>query len=120
MQGGRVRIIRQRKNEFKGGRGMIETHIQGIPCIVDVEYQKAYKGAREKGSGMQLEPDEPEGFEIVGIYKSNGKGKHMQWLEDKMTDEDRNRIHEAALKELQEDQDLFDDFKFDIWREEMV
>lgn len=71
---------------------MIDTFIAGIPCTVELKYHKAWRGAREMGSGIQLEPDEPACSEIIGIYKRGGKGKYMQWLESKMTDKERDRI----------------------------
>jgi hypothetical protein len=78
---------------------IIHTNIQGIPCEVELEYHKAYRGARE--GCMQLEPDEPEGFDIVGVYKvDDKKQRHMQWLDNKMTDEDRDRIYQKAWGEL--------------------
>ena len=69
---------------------MIDDFIQGIPCTIELDNHKAFHGAME--GGLQLEPDEPAYNEIVGIYKRGGKGKHMQWLEDKMNDEERERI----------------------------
>lgn len=79
---------------------MIDTHIQGIPCTIEVVHYSAFKGTRE--SGLPLEPDEPEGFEVLGIYKRGGKGKHMAWLERKMTEEDYERIYEAAFEEMRD------------------
>lgn len=77
----------------------LDTSIQGIPCTVELEYHKAHRGERERGSGVQLEPDEAAGYEIVKIFKLGGGGKHMAWLEEKMTDDDRDRIFQAACKE---------------------
>ena len=75
---------------------MIDTFIAGIPCTVKLQFHEAHFGAREAGSGFQLEPDEPAGNEIIGIFKRGGKGQHMQWLEDKMTDEERERIERGG------------------------
>ena len=69
---------------------MFDTFIAGIPCTVELQFHEARFGARE--GCLQLEPDEPAHSEIINIYKRGGKGKHMQWLEDKMTDEERERI----------------------------
>ncbi len=69
---------------------MHDTFIQGIPCTVELQYHKATFGARE--GGQLLELDERAHSEIINVFKRGGEGKHMQWLEDKMTDEDRDRI----------------------------
>lgn len=69
---------------------MVDTSIAGIPCTVELEYHKAFYG--EKEDGLPLEPDEPAHSDIVNIFKRGGEGKHLQWLEDKMTDEERERI----------------------------
>jgi len=69
-----------------------DTTIQGIPCSVEVEYSPAIKGMREKGTGLPLEPDEPESYEIIQVF--DRKGYKAKWLEDKITDEDVERINE--------------------------
>lgn len=71
-----------------------DTHIQGIPCTVELEYHEAHSGARE--GGQLLEPDEPAYSEVVKVYKRGGKGKPMRWLFNKITEEDRTRIMEEA------------------------
>jgi hypothetical protein len=80
---------------------ILETHIQGIPCQVKVEYQQAYRGYRERLYGIQLEPDEPAHYEITGIYNHKDKKckKSMQWLWDKLTVEDHDRISNLATRE---------------------
>ena len=35
---------------------------------VDATWHRGSRGARERGSGVPLEPDEPAGYEIYGIY----------------------------------------------------
>ena len=35
---------------------------------IDATWQRGYRGARERSSGIQLEPDEPAGYEIRAIY----------------------------------------------------
>lgn len=42
--------------------------VAGVELEVDGDYYKASKGAREKGSGVQLEPDEPATFELSAVY----------------------------------------------------
>ena len=85
------------------GAKMIDTCIQGIPCTVEVLFRKAHRGARD--GGVQLEPDEDACFEIINVFKRDGSGKHMQWLEDKMTDEDREAVFEKAFDDMQDEAD---------------
>lgn len=73
---------------------MHDTQIAGIPCTVELAYIPGYCGASE--GGQKLEPDEPAHYEIIGIYKLGGKGKHLAWLEGKMTDDDRDKIFQQA------------------------
>lgn len=42
--------------------------IEGVELRVDGTWYAASRGAREAGSGVQLEPDEPETFEMSAIY----------------------------------------------------
>lgn len=76
---------------------MHDTQIAGIPCSVEVEYVSAYQGASE--GGQKLEPDEPAYYEIVKVFKIGGGGKHMAWLEAKLTQEDRDRINQEAMED---------------------
>lgn len=76
----------------------LETSINGIPCVVKLEYEKACRGHRESG-GRQIEPDLAAAYEIAKVFKHDGSGKHMSWLEDKLTSDDRDRINQEAKKE---------------------
>lgn len=38
-----------------------------VECMVDFDYSPPCRGARERSSGIQLEPDEPENVEINSI-----------------------------------------------------
>ena len=44
---------------------------------VDATWHRGSRGARERGSGVPLEPDEPAGYEIYAIYAAwtDSKGK---------------------------------------------
>lgn len=66
-----------------------DTHIQGFPCTVELEYHQGSCGCRE--GGQSLEPDESAGYTFEGVYASGGRTLAF-WLWDKMTDEDRDRI----------------------------
>lgn len=67
-----------------------ETTIQGIPGQVEVVHYPAERGSRERGTGLQLEPDYPAYWEIEGVY--DRRGRYAEWLEKKMTKEDVERI----------------------------
>jgi len=69
---------------------IIDTSVAGIPCKARVQYHPAEYGARECGSGIQLEPDYPAGWQIVEVL--DRRGKPARWLEDKMTEQDEQRI----------------------------
>lgn len=45
----------------------IEVNVCGYQMEVRFDYWKAYRGERERGTGLQLEPDEPAGMEVTGI-----------------------------------------------------
>ncbi len=77
---------------------IVETRIDGIPCQVRLAYVHAVHGAREKGSGIQLEPDEPEGFVIEAVL--DRRGKPAPWLERKMTPQDEDRICQEAHDDM--------------------
>lgn len=79
----------------------LDTFIAGIPCTVELKYEPPCRGYREPG-GRQLEPDMPASFEIVNVFKSGGFGKHMDWLEDKMSEDDNERIIDEAKRRWDE------------------
>lgn len=62
----------------------IDVRIDGIPCQVDVATWGASRGYREPG-GLQLEPDEPAGWEIDAVRDRNGR--LAPWLEEKLEDD---------------------------------
>lgn len=72
------------------------TTIASIPCQVEVRYLPPSRGARESGSGVQLEPDEPESYEFVQAF--DRRGYPAPWLEKKLTDEEISRIEQDALE----------------------
>ncbi len=49
---------------------------------VDVAYihEPAIRGSRERGSGLQLEPDEPEGIEVLSVLTSGDKPRDITTL----------------------------------------
>lgn len=77
--------------------------IRGIPCIVEATFHEAHRGAREHGSGIQLEPDEPAYWEIEQVFDRTGRP--APWLERKLDEADRERIlDEIAQLDLRPDE----------------
>jgi len=46
-------------------------YFEDFAFLVEFDYYPASRGAREHGTGLQLEPDEPESFEICTIKMIN-------------------------------------------------
>jgi len=46
------------------GNSIITVELHEGEVDVHISYWKASRGAREHGTGLQLEPDEPAGFEV--------------------------------------------------------
>ena len=63
---------------------------------IEATWRKGYSGARERGSGIQLEPDEPAGWEITSV-----KWKNIE-ISDALDEHDLERIAEQ-LEEGQHD-----------------
>ncbi len=55
---------------------------------VEYQYHGSWPGARERSTGLQLEPDEDESIEILGVTAENGK--------DVTPDEDQQVCFEEA------------------------
>jgi len=70
----------------------IEVNFNGETLEVSGSAWKACRGAREHGTGLQLEPDEPAGFEIESVMF---KGVEVMDIID------MDRINEVTEKELQ-------------------
>lgn len=78
--------------------GCILTHvtqIAGIPCQVRYTPIPGYKGFRARGEQYPLEPDEPDGVEILEVL--DRRGYKASWLASKMTDKDALRIQEEII-----------------------
>lgn len=76
------------------------TRIQGIPCEVEVTYYVAPEPMRITGMGFG--DAEPPVHEEVEFKVLDRKGYAAEWLENKMTAEDYERI----VKELLENEDF--------------
>jgi hypothetical protein len=42
--------------------------LEGIPLIAEATRYRGYKGKRERGTGLQLEPDEEPYIELENVY----------------------------------------------------
>ncbi len=79
---------------------------QEIPLIIKVEYFPPMKGAVR--DGRQIEPDEPEGYELKEIYMHTGRHvldkeiKPAEWVWDLVNYDpniERLLLQRAGLKE---------------------
>ncbi len=77
---------------------IVNARIDGIPCQVRLAYQPPIHGARERGTGFQLEPDEPEVFVIEAVL--DRRGKPAPWLGRKMTPQDEDRICQESHDDM--------------------
>ena len=74
----------------------METHIAGIPCTVDYTIRGKYKPAKiDADPDSCYEAEYPE----VEFTVCDRNGRPATWLEDKMTDEDRQRIENEILEQ---------------------
>lgn len=80
---------------------MIETHIQGIPCKIKVTY---YYAGRPMHWGNTMADAEPEEHEEIEFEVYDRKGYKANWLENKLTETDVERIHE----EIRSDKNDYD------------
>jgi hypothetical protein len=65
----------------------IPVDYEDLTFDVEFDYYPASKGAREKGSGVQLEPDEPASWDICTIKLRNGKIRPLDvtdWMNEIM------------------------------------
>lgn len=93
--------MRQRRIQTK--KEIIEANVNGIPCYAKIRYSPYHKGMREKGSNIQLEPDEEECYFIEEIL--DRKFYRAPWLERKVTSSgDIQEALELNLSEALSDQ----------------
>jgi hypothetical protein len=78
----------------------IPVDYEDLTFDVEFDYYPASKGAREKGSGVQLEPDEPESWDICTIKLRNGKIRPLDvtdWMNDTMIGYFQWEVEEADI-----------------------
>jgi hypothetical protein len=76
---------------------MIECRIQGIPCLVEVDYFAAVKGSFRYDEISDLDY---HGYVECEYTVYDRKGYPAKWLEAKITAEDDNAICDAIAEEL--------------------
>lgn len=77
-----------------------ETQVNGIPCICEVEFY--YPGTSYRIDSASLQPNDDPEFEF---NIRDRKGYPAQWLENKLTSEDHERIFREFLEYLREYED---------------
>ena len=79
-----------------------------VDVTVEYEYTPAERGSRERGTGLQLEPDYEATVEISAVYDETGK-------EYDLTDRQQRQIEDAIFDDLQ---GRADDYDIDDYRDE--
>jgi len=78
----------------------IETHIQDVPCNIDALYKSALNG----DSNSQDSPEDCYGYdEIIAFRVKTLKGKPFPWLQARMTEADKERIHQLIRDKAESD-----------------
>ncbi len=82
----------------------------GISCLIGFIYYPGCRGAREHGTGLQLEPDEPAGIEEMVLM--NLKGWHLDWLTDKVEAADEwDDIADQCKNYMESQEPDYDDYE---------
>lgn len=93
-------------------RNRTETYETEVTLTVKVQYRHipAWAGARERGTGLQLEPDEPAHIEIESAKLSDGTEISLDLLD-----------LEALQREIAEgDYDDGSDYAYEARRDQMI
>ena len=78
---------------------MIESNIQGIPCLINVTHYEVVKG-----QGMSAPSDiDCYGYTEMEYEVCDRKGYRAGWLEKKMTTEDELRIEADVAEYMGQD-----------------
>jgi hypothetical protein len=83
----------------------VEDYYLILDIDVEAEYSAAERGAREFGSGMQLEPDYPAYSEISSIT-AYGNGQSVSLSTDDFPESIQDQIQEIADKQHSDDDDF--------------
>lgn len=75
----------------------IEARVCGIPCIVEVLYYEPVRHGRFHGRPEDCYPDEGGESEWQLLDR---RGRRAEWLERKMTDQDREKVEALIYEKL--------------------
>ena len=78
----------------------IESHIQGIPCLIEVMTCTVVKGSHSYNAASDWDY---HGYSEIEFEVLDRKGYKAAWLERKMTPEDKDRIEQQILDAKVED-----------------
>lgn len=79
-----------------------------VDVTVEYEYTPAERGERERGTGLPLSPDYPEGVEIYSVYDKTGKEyeltkSQLASLETQILDDISNRADDYDVDHYDDD-----------------
>jgi len=79
-------------------------HYEDLTFEIQFDYYPASRGAREAGSGVQLEPDEPESWDVTEVKLVNPDVKDQIGIDvtDVMTDTMMEFFNEQAGEYINE------------------
>jgi len=70
---------------------VLNVTFEGVHFTVEYEYEPAERGARERGTGLQLEPDYDEQFYLVSVKVGDDAQDILEYLDphfrERLTDE---------------------------------
>jgi len=78
---------------------MIEAHIHGIPCLIEVTHYAPRLPGRYSGPPESCYPDDPEEIDFTVCDR---RGRPAPWLERKMTQADRDEIETLISHEMRQ------------------
>jgi hypothetical protein len=88
-----------------------ESPLEGVYTVlsidVDADYEPEERGSRERGTGLQMEPDYPASTEVTGIT-AYGNGKKVNLYTDDFPSDIQDRIQEIADSLYSGDDDDYD------------
>jgi len=84
---------------------------KGIQLSINYTYYPASRGAREHGTGLQLEPDEPESVDIDNVELESELGDLTLYLDlGGLLDGQEDEIEAKLLEELSDDGPEFENY----------
>ena len=80
----------------------VKSHVSGIPCLIDVTFCQVVPGSF---SWSAVSDVDYYGHEEISFDVLDRKGRRADWLEKKMTDNDRTRIEMEIVNFYKENRD---------------